>query len=413
MKTLPARLRALTCAAALLAAGVVPAQGAVLSVTSPGDSGPGTLRQALADADGDAQLDTVRFQLSDKATLTLTSGQIRVKYPVQIEGPGAERLTLSAGNRSRILAFDATASGSSLAGLTLREGKTSGFDYGGAVMAEGAITVTDCVLRNNSAFAGGALSGRDRVTALGCVFLANQASREGGALLVQGGAGVDLRRCLFLGNSAATDGGAISARNVSLVQALDTAFSGNRATGMGGGAYLYNDNLVRVDNCTFYDNGGTSATGGAFFADASPSVVVNSLFWQNQRDALGWNGTIPSVTYSFLPGWHGIGAGNLTSSGLEPRLRNPKGPDGTAGTADDDLRLLSGSPCLNVGSNASVTETLDLGGEARIQESVVDMGAYEGAHGGSGSSGGGGCSALGTPWGLVLLALPLLFLRRR
>ena len=66
-----------------------------------------------------------------------------------------------------------------------------------------------------------------------------------------------------------------------------------------------------------------------------------------------------------------------------------------------------------MGSNASVTETLDLGGEARIQESVLDMGAYEGAHGGSGSSGGGGCSALGTPWGLVLLALPLLFLRRR
>ena len=413
MPSFPSKLRALLLSAALAGLAALPAQGAVLTVTNAGDSGAGTLRQALLDADGDSQMDTIRFRLADNATINLTSGPIGVTYPVQIEGPGANTLTLSAGNRSRILTFASTASGSSLSGLTLRDGKTSGFDYGGAVMSEGALTVTDCTLRQNSAFAGGALSARGQLTVHRSLFLGNQASREGGALLVQGGTALDVRRVLFLGNTAATDGGALSARNVPLVQLVNSAFSGNRASGLGGAGYLYNDGRVEATNCTFFDNGSSAVSGGALYADNSPTTLVNDLFWQNQRDALSWSGTVPSLSYSFLPGWTYGGTGNLTGSGLDPKLLNPKGPDGISGTSDDDLRLQTGSPCVDVGSNGVVTEALDLPGRPRIQNTVVDFGAYEGIFGGSGSGGGGGCSATGAPWGLGALLLPLFFLRRR
>lgn len=48
-----------------------------------------------------------------------------------------------------------------------------------------------------------------------------------------------------------------------------------------------------------------------------------------------------------------------------------------------DFRLLSGSPCLDAGDNATVPEglTTDLAGNERIQNGIVDIGAYEGAVG--------------------------------
>ena len=110
MPSFSSKLRALLLSAALAGLAALPAQGAVLTVTNAGDSGAGTLRQALLDADGDAQKDTIRFRLPANSTITLTSGSLLVTYPVQIEGPGASALALSAGNRFRILSFAASAS---------------------------------------------------------------------------------------------------------------------------------------------------------------------------------------------------------------------------------------------------------------------------------------------------------------
>jgi hypothetical protein len=54
------------------------------------------------------------------------------------------------------------------------------------------------------------------------------------------------------------------------------------------------------------------------------------------------------------------------------------GADGVPGTADDGLRLGTGSPAINSGSNAYVPvgTTTDIGGATRIS-GTVDMGAYE------------------------------------
>ena len=48
-------------------------------------------------------------------------------------------------------------------------------------------------------------------------------------------------------------------------------------------------------------------------------------------------------------------------------------PDAAAG----DFHLLSNSPCINVGNNASVVGGTDLDGNPRLIGSAVDMGAYE------------------------------------
>jgi hypothetical protein len=54
-------------------------------------------------------------------------------------------------------------------------------------------------------------------------------------------------------------------------------------------------------------------------------------------------------------------------------LRDPLFVDAASG----NLRLLSGSPCINVGNNAYVSGNTDLDGNPRIVGARVDIGAYE------------------------------------
>jgi len=61
---------------------------------------------------------------------------------------------------------------------------------------------------------------------------------------------------------------------------------------------------------------------------------------------------------------------------MAPGPRAALGP-----AAAGDYRLREGSDCINAGSNAAVPPdvTIDIAGAPRIQDTTVDMGAYEGA----------------------------------
>src|SRR6266567_2863543 len=64
-------------------------QAATITVTNTNDSGVGSLRQAIADAnDGD----TIHFGIT--GTITLTTGELLVDKSVTISGPGAASLTV-------------------------------------------------------------------------------------------------------------------------------------------------------------------------------------------------------------------------------------------------------------------------------------------------------------------------------
>src|SRR5262245_31450506 len=70
-----------------------------IHVTTTADSGGGSLRQAITDA---ATGDTIDFNLSYPATITLTSGHLAISKNLTINGPGPNLLTVN-GNKSSLI----------------------------------------------------------------------------------------------------------------------------------------------------------------------------------------------------------------------------------------------------------------------------------------------------------------------
>lgn len=107
---------------------------ATFTVTNLLDTGAGSLRQAISDANAAAGADTITFTgAGATGTITLTSGEITVSDAVTITGPGAAALTVSGNSASRVLNIGLTTDGGlvDISGLTFANGSTTG--QGGAI----------------------------------------------------------------------------------------------------------------------------------------------------------------------------------------------------------------------------------------------------------------------------------------
>ena len=76
------------------------------TVTNTNDSGPGSLRQAILNANANPGLDTIDFAPGLSGTIVLTSGELQITDDVTIDGPGADRLSVSGNNASRVFDVD-------------------------------------------------------------------------------------------------------------------------------------------------------------------------------------------------------------------------------------------------------------------------------------------------------------------
>jgi len=83
---------------------LAPRAGAVTTfhVTTTSDSGAGSLRQAVLDANANPGADIIVFDASSAGTITLTSGVIAIHTDVTITGLGAADSIISGNNSSQI-----------------------------------------------------------------------------------------------------------------------------------------------------------------------------------------------------------------------------------------------------------------------------------------------------------------------
>ena len=84
------------------------------TVTSLADSGPGTLRAGVASG-----ADTIRFAAGLHGTISLAS-EIAISSNLTIDGPGANRITVSGDNATRV--FDISGGTVTIAELRIAEG---------------------------------------------------------------------------------------------------------------------------------------------------------------------------------------------------------------------------------------------------------------------------------------------------
>lgn len=275
----------------------------------------------------------------------------------------------------------------------------TGISSGGAV-SDGSIVAMNCAFVGNT---GG----------LGDIKEDGTASGGGGAVYVSKGKSV-IANCVFVNNNSRVRGGAIHM-----------------------GSFAFSDSLV-VANSTFLDNGVALGRVGASLSCGGVVRILDNIFWYtavatdsvtrgdqvhvNKDGALRnslTNYPDPSTMAPNIvrksdgaPAGSGVSKdplgnillGPLTSAILsgDPRFVNigdPDGADNVWGTADDGLRIPAGSAAvgvsrdpripipvnqlpkdvLDIDSDGDTQEFLpiDMAGVVRVQNSYVDLGAYE------------------------------------
>jgi hypothetical protein len=150
---------------ALAAAGAASVHAATFTVTNLNNGGPGSLRQAVLDANAAPGADTINFSVS--GTIVLTSGQLGITDALTIVGPGAGNLTISGNANSRIFSvFENVADicatpGSdfpvSISGLTLTNGLRNVVSSPGGALYSEKTHADEVVISNSQAFSGGGM----------------------------------------------------------------------------------------------------------------------------------------------------------------------------------------------------------------------------------------------------------------
>lgn len=366
------------------------AGAATFSVANLADSGAGSLRQAVLDANSAAGADEVVFAPGVVGTITLTSGQIAITDSLVVHGPGFRFLTVSGNDLFRIFRVERPAVDApidvTLAGLTLTQGNSLPElpdTPGGAVLGLGEnLWILDCVVSDSRSSAGGGIafysfSGAALLTIESSTIAGNSAAGGGG--LSTFGSVVRILNSTFSGNSVSGDGGALYSEEGNL-EIVNSTLSGNQAQRFGGAISGRGTILLRSTTVTenTADVRGGGITFETFLVNGFPALD-HAIVGNNAPDDLTYTGMIPGgleSNYSLIeaPGGVGLfGAHNLV--GADPLL----GPLADNGGPTLTHALLPGSPARDAGNPAIPNPpATDQRGSVRILGAAIDLGSVEG-----------------------------------
>jgi predicted outer membrane repeat protein len=317
---------ALGITAAATAAGMFGANpaGAVTNYTvdNLGLIGPGTLSQAISDANGHLGADTITIAATVSGILH--TPQLSITEAVTITGPGATTLTLDGSNANRIFYIHPTVSGApvTISGLKFAHGTPPGGgltqggaihslnasltldadDFagnkapdgnGGAVYFQGStspLTISNTTFTGNKARYGGAVyvESASSLSVSGSTFTDNDGYLGSGALGIKGAVTATITGSHFATNTAdSIAGGAIGSTNTD-VMVTDSTFTGNTADENGGAMDVAGPASLTVTGSTFTSNSATYY-GGAIDFDGQTVTISSSTFTTNHA---GYGGAV-------------------------------------------------------------------------------------------------------------------------
>ncbi|WP_417385101.1 choice-of-anchor Q domain-containing protein [Gimesia sp.] len=264
------------------------------TVVNTNDSGAGSLRDAIAQANLNAGEDTITFDASLASQTIVLSDEILISDDVTILGLGADQLTLDGNGNSRIFNIDDGDSETritvEMSGLTL----TNGFaDSGGAIRNYENLTITDSTISENQAAmnidygGGGIYSAAGSLTVMGSLFTGNSAFNGGGIYALE--TLLTVSGSTFSKNSADRGGGinfdAPYSDYTFTANVTNSTFSENVTDGNGAGI-LFDFGQAFVDHCTFTGNI-SDRSGGGIGNLWTELTVQNSSFDHNYARLYG------------------------------------------------------------------------------------------------------------------------------
>ena len=341
----------------------VPAHADVITVTNTNDSGPGSLRQALADAnDGD----TITFAVTD--TIGLTSGELLVNSSITISGPGANNLAVNGNAKSRVFHV-ASGKTVTISGLAITNGN-SGSDTGGGIYNDHAtLTLNECTVTGNSAsFTGGGIF------------------NDG----FGGSANLEINNCTISGNSAlgGSAGGIFNygerGSSSATLEITNTTLSGNAAIfggGIGNNGFQGNARVTLKESTV---SGNSASQGGGIYNTGKNFAggivtLANTIFRTGATGGNIWNdaGVITSLGYNIS---NDDGSGYLTGPGDQIDTDPLLGPLQDNGGPTFTHALLKGSPAIDTADpNFTPPPFFDQRGLGfdRIVNGRIDIGSFE------------------------------------
>jgi hypothetical protein len=308
---------------AISAIGATAAHAATFPVTNLNDSGAGSLRQAITDANAAASADIINFSVSGTITLASTLPDITDTAGLTIDGTG-QTLTISGNNAVRAMQVVVGAS-LTLNNLTIANGSATG-SSGGGINNSGTATIANVTFSGNNANQG-----------------------FGGGINSASGSTLTITNSTFSGNSANQGFGAGIYSNGGTLTITNTTFSGNSANlGFAGG---------------IYNNGVAGVT-------LRNTIVANSVGAGNCGGAITNGGN--NIDSAATCGWGSTNGSMSSTNPLLGALANNGGPTQT-------LALLAGSPAIDgvTFSAPNGAPSTDQRGIARPQGTGFDIGAYE------------------------------------
>jgi hypothetical protein len=251
-------------------------------VSNTNDSGAGSLRQAIADANPG---DTITSVLDGTSTIALQS-PITLSKDVTLAGPGASSLVVSGGNAVRLFIVKSGVT-ATISGVSMTQGSATGAtsNVGGAISNAGNLTLNADVLSRSVAESSSS-SSRRRAPAVELHFNARPRSR--GARAPRHPSAIRLRRPRQLGSG---EGGAVY--NTGSLTATNTTFSANSA-GEGSGGAIYNGSgaTLALSGSLFTNN--AAALGGAIDNEGTATLSSDTF-----KSNAGWAGSSSSSSQAY------------------------------------------------------------------------------------------------------------------
>jgi CSLREA domain-containing protein len=365
--------------------------------SNPGDStcndgtGGCTLRAAIQETNLDTTgTDTINFNLPANSVITLNTGLELISGDVNINGPGANTLSITRSSapgtpRFRIISIENQSQfiTVNLSGLTLSNGRTSdganGADGGGLWNGNEIVNLTGVVISGNSTGngtpgsggVGGGIFNFGTMTIVNST-ISNNTTGSGGA------------------DPTGFGGYGAGIYNAGTLTLTSSTISGN-TTGSGAnggyGAGIFNSTGCTLVNCTISGNQTASGGSGGGIRNYGTTNLKDTIVANNVVSGSGTgpdlSGPFVSQDYNLIENvtdasFTGITTHNLT--GINPLL----GPLAANGGTTPTLALLFGSPAIDAGNT---NQSFDQRGQPRPIDNpnvanaaggnAGDIGAYE------------------------------------